>query len=661
MKLLIDWLQAVASRGSTELLVWSWQALVLLASVSLLTRIYRSKSSALRHQIWLFGLIAVMTLPSLSLLARRLPSLHPASPKLAYVAEAPRMVLDAAPQPSFSISTTQEAGQPAPGPTPARPVRLSSVLQWLFVMWIIGVIAVLVKLAKSHLTLRRALKRSLPVGLEALGCNESEELCAAANLRLSSEVRSPVLCGLFRPTILLPSDITAWTTASERRAMIHHELAHVNRRDTLTNSLQIVLQTVFFFHPLVRYACRQLSLEREMACDDKVVEMGASAEVYAEGILKVAERSLVSDGVYQLALYSARQHLERRIDMILSEDRVRRIAGHWRHLIIPAVLIAVAAWLVAPGRMAKSALAQQNPADNLEELIAKYMSDSKNFDDLVETALNSFDHDARRNAVLRLAVLEGDGSTAALVDLYKRSADAEIKRMVIDTLGRRNDGEQLAKLAEFEQSPEFQDALSTEIKRLEEQRVTGEPNVLLVWDSKNSTDESAPVTTGGIFSWRANTVTLRGNPVTMKAFHSDSDAISSAITTTTAKLIDSAISEQEVTALLREAAEANIRRDASFFERVLDDSYVGIGPDGETRSKADEIADVKLFPYDITKFDIDDLRVSAKDDMAFATFLGTVHFRSNRRESSAQFRYTVNLVKSAGTPKVVAIHVSRKN
>jgi len=38
-----------------------------------------------------------------------------------------------------------------------------------------------------------------------------------------------------------------------------------------------LLQIVFFFHPPVRYACRQLSLEREMACDDRVVGMGAGA------------------------------------------------------------------------------------------------------------------------------------------------------------------------------------------------------------------------------------------------------------------------------------------------------------------------------------------------------------------------------------------------
>ena len=134
------------------------------------------------------------------------------------------------------------------------------------------------------------------------------------SLRLSPEVSSPLLCGVFRPTILMPADIADWTTPDERAAMIRHELAHVNRRDPLINLFQAAFSVIFFFHPLVHYACRQLSLEREMACDDRVVASGVAAEVYAAGILKAAERSVIAvgapSGAHQLAIFGARQILE---------------------------------------------------------------------------------------------------------------------------------------------------------------------------------------------------------------------------------------------------------------------------------------------------------------------------------------------------------------
>ncbi len=118
-------------------------------------------------------------------------------------------------------------------------------------------------------------------------------MTSKVRLGLSDEIDSPLLWGVFRLTILLPADIAEWTTPNERSAMIQHELAHVERLDPFVNLFQAALRVVFFFHPLVRFGCRQLSLERELACDDRVVALGANAKTYAEGLLKVAERSLM--------------------------------------------------------------------------------------------------------------------------------------------------------------------------------------------------------------------------------------------------------------------------------------------------------------------------------------------------------------------------------
>src|SRR5262249_40373527 len=133
--------------------------------------------------------------------------------------------------------------------------------------------------------------------------------------------------------------------------------AHVERRYHYVNLFQTVIGVIFFFHPLVRYACRRLSVEREFACDDRVISLGAAAQTYAESIMKVAERGVAQPlamGVGpQPSLSSARQILEMRIEMILDTDRWRVIGCDWRFLLLPAAMIACLAWLLIPNRMTK--------------------------------------------------------------------------------------------------------------------------------------------------------------------------------------------------------------------------------------------------------------------------------------------------------------------
>lgn len=101
-----DWLITTAGQGAAGLLGWSWQATVLLLCVWLGLKICRAKAPALKHQVWLFGLVAVAALPLCAKLAQRFPGLQPAgatlryAPVISYVIEAPRIVIEAEPPPS---------------------------------------------------------------------------------------------------------------------------------------------------------------------------------------------------------------------------------------------------------------------------------------------------------------------------------------------------------------------------------------------------------------------------------------------------------------------------------------------------------------------------------------------------------------------------------
>jgi beta-lactamase regulating signal transducer with metallopeptidase domain len=645
MNALINPFVVVSAKGAAFLLVWSWQAAVLLACVWTGLKIFRVKSPALRHQVWLIGLIAVVAMPVLSGVIQNLPLPQPNNRALNYAVELPKIVI------TNDFAPVAQNASPAVSAKPS--VKKPVILGLSFALWLAGVFVFTTRIAMNGARLRRLRANARLASLDDLDCAEcdGEALRSGkARLALSDEVRSPILLGVLRPMIVFPTDIASWTSPAERCAMLRHELAHIARRDHYVNLFQTILGAVFFFHPLVRYACRQLSVEREMACDDRVVGSGAEAEAYAESIIKVAERSIspvgalagAPGGVHQLALFSTRQILERRIEMILNKDRVRVIARQWKYLILPVALIAVVAWLLIPGRLTKSGLAQPQPGDMASKLqLVKSLGDSKAFSDLIEIALRNPDEELRRLAAVRLTELEGDGSTDAMVELYKKTDDPEVKQMVIDTLSRISEIEPLTKIALSDPSPELRERALYRIKWLQENSLSRDIKLWNVPELQDQLDKlqdqppppPPPPPPPGEMTVEA------GKSLVQLRWHKDSDS---------------------VFALLREAAYANMRRDTAFFERVLDEEYIETGPNGETLNKAQAIADVKRLDYTIKKFEFDDLNVSGNETMAFATFLGTVFYEANGQDSTAQYRYTVNFIKRDGQLKVAAVHMSRK-
>ncbi len=74
-------------------------------------------------------------------------------------------------------------------------------------------------------------------------------------------------------------------------------MAHLHRRDDWTNLVQQVVKAIFFFHPAVWWIEKEASLEREIACDDAVLEEIESPRAYAECLAHLAERSFIQRSV----------------------------------------------------------------------------------------------------------------------------------------------------------------------------------------------------------------------------------------------------------------------------------------------------------------------------------------------------------------------------
>lgn len=346
MNLVMDWVAMVTEAGFWWLLIWSWQGAIVIVGVWLGIKLFRVQSPALRHQIWLLSLIAVAVLPVLNLMVQVLPAPRPSGEPLINVAALSSTITRADSQPSAQAALTSL--DPSTAETGASPLIIWSLL---FIAWIAGVAVAIFRMTRDSRRLSRLRREAQPTTLEELDCGDWKSLLdGVGQVRIAFHdlIGSPVLAGIWRPSILLPADLNRWTTAAERRAIIEHEIAHLARLDNYANLFLKVLNAFFYFHPLVILARKQLEIEREAACDDRVISRGTEAEVYAEGILKVAGRGVMFRERHQLGMASPKQILERRIGMILNKDRLRHVSNYRRKLILSVALISLWIWMMTP-------------------------------------------------------------------------------------------------------------------------------------------------------------------------------------------------------------------------------------------------------------------------------------------------------------------------
>jgi len=142
-----------------------------------------------------------------------------------------------------------------------------------------------------------------------------------AILARSGEAFAPYTIGVRRPLIVLPDAFCS--TADEARlvSVIGHEMAHVARRDFLTNLICELVGLPISFHPLAFLIKRQIDRARELACDELVTEKVLAANVYARSLLWAADVSRqYSSQVFMLSIFDGK-FLEERIVKLMSTNR----------------------------------------------------------------------------------------------------------------------------------------------------------------------------------------------------------------------------------------------------------------------------------------------------------------------------------------------------
>jgi hypothetical protein len=151
-----------------------------------------------------------------------------------------------------------------------------------------------------------------------------------------------------RPVLLLPADIEDHLTRPQIEAIVAHELCHVRRFDNLTAAIHMLVEAIFWFHPLVWWLGARLIDERERACDEHVLRTVGTPGLYAQGILNVCKRYVQSPLASVSGVGSA--NVRQRIEAILA-NRIGEATGVWQKMLLSALMLCVVIVPLAAGAL----------------------------------------------------------------------------------------------------------------------------------------------------------------------------------------------------------------------------------------------------------------------------------------------------------------------
>ena len=217
----------------------------------------------------------------------------------------------------------------------------------LFTVWLCGFAAIVLRRVRQWREIRAAVRASTPFAA-------ATPVPAGIEIRTAPTVLEPGVVGLRRPVILLPEGIDSYLTAGQLAAVLAHEVCHVRRRDNLTAAMHMLVEALFWFHPMVWWIGARLVATREQACDEHVVAETAEPIAYAEGIVTVCRRYVETPHMAVAGVGGA--DIKARIDAILA-NRIGLRLTLSKRLVLAAVAVLSLAVPIVTGAIDAAAFA----------------------------------------------------------------------------------------------------------------------------------------------------------------------------------------------------------------------------------------------------------------------------------------------------------------
>jgi beta-lactamase regulating signal transducer with metallopeptidase domain len=282
-----------------------WQSTLCVIAAALLSPVFRKDAAHVRFVIWLAASIKFLIPFSLLLWAGN--HINWLSDSSGHSNARVTIMMDRITQPATLMTTNF-------GETPlAQIVSHSNWNLWTLTVavWLIGSLVLICFRISQALYVFAIAKNASPLDVDA-----------PIPVRETGSSLEPGLFGIVSPTLLLPAGVRAQLSAAQLEAIVTHELCHWRRGDNLTAATHMLVETLFWFHPLVWWVGRQLNIERERACDEVVIQSGCDRQAYAEGILRICQRYVDSPSC---SAGVSGGNLRKRIEEIMTKPVIEKL------------------------------------------------------------------------------------------------------------------------------------------------------------------------------------------------------------------------------------------------------------------------------------------------------------------------------------------------
>ncbi|MFA5394122.1 MAG: M56 family metallopeptidase [Candidatus Ratteibacteria bacterium] len=297
--------------------IWtvSWQSGILVVVVFLVTKVLKNRlTPTIRHILWTLVVAKLLITPFVAIPI----TVRVNSPALPAPAVLPITLPAVQESGSFSLPVNTQSNTLSP-------------VSLFFLFWLFGITAIFLLTTTRSVRLCRQVRSAEALEnkdiLEAVARGAKQLNLKPPSLKVSGEFTGPFVCGLLNPVLVVPRQVLTKFKSGELEHIILHELAHLKRRDVLTNWLQALAQTLYFFNPLVWYVNRQIRLEREQSCDDWALQVKkGERKEYADALLKIIELCPKPTGLALnvVGISEPFTSMRRRLEMVM--DTGRRIS-----------------------------------------------------------------------------------------------------------------------------------------------------------------------------------------------------------------------------------------------------------------------------------------------------------------------------------------------
>lgn len=203
------------------------------------------------------------------------------------------------------------------------------IMKTFFFIWIIGaMIFALWQIYCYNRFISHIQTDSIPVSKDSEAaillslCKAKLDIRGEVKLMQNNKIISPMLVGLFQPTILLPS---LNIQKNNLKLIFFHELTHLKQKDLWVKMLALIAGMLHWFNPSVHLLRKDISIWGELACDEYLTSEMSFEErkLYGEVILNTLEVQSSINVTFCSSLCENKADIKRRLNMLLKVKKAK--------------------------------------------------------------------------------------------------------------------------------------------------------------------------------------------------------------------------------------------------------------------------------------------------------------------------------------------------